>query len=273
MGGGGASGGSPGGRRHRAGRADGARELLRPRLGRRAHVAAGRSRHVRRAVGRPSREQPRVVEIPVRYDGEDLDDVARATGARSRRGHRAPHRRRRSASTSAVSHLGSRTSEDSTRRCGCPVDRHRGPGYRRDRSRSPTCIRPSTPACRQADGISSGRRRLGSGTPIATRPRCSSRAPRSGSSPHDGSGDRGRRHRLVDDDPGSGPTGPRPSRRADRGRCRPGARRARQPAGRQRRARRGARDSRWARGACHRSGSRRDDRRAGTARPGGWGSS
>ena len=109
-------------------------------------------------------------------------------------------------------------------------------------ARSPTCTRLSTRACRRVDGICSGTRRRWCGTSIATRRRCSSRAPRSGSSPHDGSSARDRRHRLVDHDPGSWSTRARPSRCPDRRGSRSGARGAREPSGRQRRERRRARD-------------------------------
>ena len=191
-----------------------------------------------------------------RYDGEDLDDVARATGL-----DRDEVIARHTGSTFRVAFCGFAPGFAYLRGLDAGTvaargDRRHGPGYPPDRSRSPPVL--GGLSRRVARRMASPRHHLdpGAGTPIAHRRRCSSRAPRSGSSPHDGSSDRDRRRRLVDDDPGSRPTRPRPPRRADGGRRRPGARRARQPSGRQRRARGGARDGRRPRRARHRAGPR-----------------
>ena len=68
-----------------------------------------------RSVARRASAAP--IEVPVRYDGEDLDAVASSTGLDGRRGGRAPQREPSTSSPSAGSRPGSATSADSTRDC------------------------------------------------------------------------------------------------------------------------------------------------------------
>ena len=84
----------------------------------------------------------RLVEIPVTYDGEDLDAVASATGL-STREVADRHATSTSRAPSVASPPGSRTSSGSTPPSTYPGGRRRARGCRRDRSPSP----PSTPPC------------------------------------------------------------------------------------------------------------------------------
>ena len=174
-----------------------------------------------------------VVEIPVVYDGDDLDDVARGDRPRTRRGHRQAHRCRRSGSTSAGSRPGSRTSPASTRRCGCP--RRSTP-----RTRVPAgSVAIASEYSAVYPGVSPGGwHLLGTTTarvwdadrvpPALLEPGTEVRFVRSVAHMTDrltgratsgvtASSARDRRCRLVDDDPGSRSTRLRPSRCADGG--------------------------------------------------------